>query len=103
MSRLIGAIRTLAGLPPACVLEIAQGSHIWESGRTVVNDDCTIACSSCSLSVSLALEEGALRLAYDFDHWRRSCCCAHFEGPGACPSFVELHEFLRELPNSPKR
>ena len=65
-------------------------------------DGYTIGCLRCHLRVSIALEKGALRLAYDFDQWRRICCCAHLEGPSACPSFVALQEFLSALPNPPK-
>ena len=38
--------------------------------------DSTITCVRCRLIVFIALEEGGLRLKYDFDRWRKGCCCA---------------------------
>jgi hypothetical protein len=43
--------------------------------------DSTITCVRCRLMVFIALEEGGLRLKYDFDRWRKGCCCAHPVGP----------------------
>jgi hypothetical protein len=62
--------------------------------------DSTITCVRCRLMVFIALEEGGLRLKYDFDRWRKGCCCAHPVGPSACSFFAALQELLSAPPRS---
>jgi hypothetical protein len=101
---LVSKIKHLHADYRQCVLETApRGSHAGRLGRSVVNGDSwKITCILCQLRVSVALEKGELRLAYDFDLWRKNCRCAHLEGPSACASFGALQEILRALPRSPK-
>jgi hypothetical protein len=74
-----------------------------ELGAAVmVGGDHTMRCLRCLLRVSVAQEQGALKLVYDFDHWRTHCCSARLEGPSACAAFVSLQELLTQLPRPPK-
>jgi hypothetical protein len=67
-----------------------------DKGATVV------ACLRCRLEVSVISDNCGLRLSYDFDHWKRQCCCRDRPSPADCCSFLTLEGLLNTLPRPPK-
>ena len=59
-----------------------------------------IRCVHCNLDVSVTLENGALKLAYDFEKWRKGCCCDHLLGPSGCSSLEDILQVLPCPPNN---
>jgi hypothetical protein len=62
----------------------------------------SIVCLRCRLEVSVISDNRGMDLSYDFDHWRKVCCCADRASPADCCSFLTLVGILNTLPRTPK-
>jgi hypothetical protein len=69
-----------------------------DMGKRCRSGNRVISCVSYHLDVSVIPENGALKLAYDFEKWRTACYCAERPGPADCSSFAALREIIREMP-----
>jgi hypothetical protein len=46
------------------------------------------------VNVDITGETPTLTLSYDFEQWRKVCCCGHLYSPAACCSFLELERIV---------